>query len=100
MREQPGQRCSVIEQPKQQQRDCGPKNDHSGVEEISKKEAAVEEKGEKQGAAERNHDVLTPNPYTTHCLTKGTEYNLWRQQEGRRCDWSAVEPGKGEGKMF
>lgn len=30
-------------------------SDHGGVEEISKKEAAVEEKGEKQGAAERNH---------------------------------------------
>lgn len=77
MRKQQGQRCSVIEQP-QLQRDCGPQSDHSGVEETSKKEAAVEEKGEKQGAAERNHDVLTPNPYTTHSLTKGTEYNLWR----------------------
>lgn len=80
MREQQSQRtwrCSITEQP-QHQRDCGPQNDHRGVEEISKKEAAVEEKGEKQGAAEGNHNVLTPDPCGTHCLTKGTEYNLWR----------------------
>lgn len=46
--------------------------------EMSKKEAEAEEKGEKQGEAERSHHVLTPNPCATHGLTEDTECNLWR----------------------
>lgn len=48
------------------------------AEEMSKKEEAVEEKGEKQGEAETNHYVLASVPCATYRLTEGTECNLGR----------------------
>lgn len=70
-------RCSMTEQACLK-RDCDPWRAHAGAEKTSKKDAAAEEKGDKQGEAERNHYVLTSVPRATHCFTKGTECNLGR----------------------
>lgn len=78
MKGQQGQRSwrgSMTEQA-HPQRDCGPRRLHAGAEDTSKKEAAAEEKGEKEGEAERNRYVLTPIPCATHHVTEGTECNL------------------------
>jgi len=60
------------------QRDHGLQRAQAGAEEMGKKEAAVEEKGEKQREAGRNRYALTPVPCATHRLAERTECNLGR----------------------